>query len=266
MMLMNLRTGSIEPPLEFDHQDEQPSMTQVITNQSHDSQLYSYQPPSPSALPTSMMQSLSARLGTPKAHLISSPKSSVSSNSRSCSNGSQKAREWHQRKMNSQHDPAEPGLIANQPPSTTSHSPAPLSQSPAHDRPRSLKAQLTEIIRGSSLSLRDSDSNHQSQQAPSLSASSETHHSPSSGDHNLSCDQPENRPPSGEYHQSEDRSSHSPSSYPHRHHSLHSQTDFHHHQPHVSVLKKPTIGNSNGIFVSFFLALCVIKREEKLET
>ncbi|KAA1085759.1 hypothetical protein PGT21_018378 [Puccinia graminis f. sp. tritici] len=249
MMLMNLRTGSIEPPLELlDHQDEQPSMTQVITNQSHDSQLYSYQPPSPSALPTSMMQSLSARLGTPKAHLISSPKSSVSSNSRSCSNGSQKAREWHQRKMNSQHDPVEPGLIANQQPSTTSHSPAPPSQSPAHDRPRSLKAQLTEIIRSSPVNFRDTDSNHQSQQAPSISASSETHHSPSGGDHSLSCDQPENQLPNGEYHQSEDRSSHSPSSYPHHHHSPHSQTHFHHHQPHVSVLKKPTIGNSNGIF------------------
>ncbi|KAA1086937.1 Pfam:DUF821 [Puccinia graminis f. sp. tritici] len=133
-------------------------------------------------------------------------------------------------------------------PSTTSHLPAPPSQSPSHDRPRSLKAQLTEIIRSSPVNFCDTDSNHQSQQAPSISASSETHHSPSGGDHSLSGDQPENQPPNGEYHQSEDRSSHSPSSHLHHHHSPHSQTHFHHHQPHVSVLKKPTIGNSNSIF------------------
>jgi len=165
MMLMNLRTGSVEPPLEFNLEDEQPSATRAMRHEHH---LYSYQPPSPSALPTSMMQSLSARLGTPKAHPISSPKSSVSSNSRSCSNGSQKAAEWQQRRMNSRSDPAESGFTVHQPSSSIPHSPAPPCHSPAPDGPRALKAQFTEIVQGTPATLRGSDSNLPSQQHAEL--------------------------------------------------------------------------------------------------
>ncbi|OAV89794.1 hypothetical protein, variant [Puccinia triticina 1-1 BBBD Race 1] len=118
MMLMNIRTGSIEPPLSFVHPGDDHPSSPAAGHPGPGSPRYAYQPPSPSALPTSIMQALAARLGTPKT--ASSPRSVASSSSRSASNGSQKAREWHLRKTGSGSAPSGP------------LSPPPTCPSPSH--------------------------------------------------------------------------------------------------------------------------------------
>jgi hypothetical protein len=274
MMLVNMRTGSVESGGDMDSSDSRggdSSAAQQAAKSEYP--LYPYQPPSPSALPTPMMQSLSARLGTPKALPIASPKSIASSSipPSSCDPSQMLGKRLPSEKHLHPDHPAEsPGSAIHQHETSSSipHSPAPPGDIPARNISRSLKQQLTEIIKGNPGTLRESGSNQPAQQYPEHASPTATHPHPahlnSSDDHQLPRDLPDRPQPHRHHGRGEDVDricSHSPSSrvlaVPNdHHHSPHNGVHHERHQPHATSLKKPALGGGLGLLVSLSFPFC----------
>lgn len=160
------------PADEVTHRKNSSTLLPVISD--HNPGLNSYQPPSPSSLPTSRMQSLSARLNTPMARLILSPESSTTSRSSSLKLG-------HESQF--RQDPSQPVVVTSttnsRQASIVKDSGSPILSQPVDGitRSKSRRASVhhdrlkSEVNHSGQLD-QSSDSDHRSQNKPMVTSSS----------------------------------------------------------------------------------------------